>query len=372
MKKRICHITSAHNSSDTRIFQKQCVSLAKEESFDVYLVARGESRTEKNVKVVGVEGSGFGRIKRILFFTRKLYVKALEIDADIYQIHDPELLPYALKLTKMGKKVIFDSHEDMFNQILIKNYLPKTIRKIIAHAYHAYETHVVKKLAAVLFPCPINGKHPFEGRNKNALFISNAPELGAVEWKKKNKMKMCYVGSLSENRGVTNLLKAYKNIEAKVPLVLAGKFESEEYEKYIRENGLLDGVDYRGYCTKEELQEIYNETTVGISNLLNVGQYPKLGTFPTKVFEYMEKGLGVIVSDYPFSRYVLTKYKIGILINPSNERDLTNAMDYMINNPEEVFSMGGNSRTLIEEEYNWQKEYKKLRNVYYQILNINN
>lgn len=50
---KVCHLTSAHDSDDVRIFQKECVSIAEDASFDVYLIAPGASREEKNVKVTG-------------------------------------------------------------------------------------------------------------------------------------------------------------------------------------------------------------------------------------------------------------------------------------------------------------------------------
>ena len=49
---KVCHMTSAHRTTDGRIFRKECVSLASE--YDVYLVGQGDSREECNVKVIGV------------------------------------------------------------------------------------------------------------------------------------------------------------------------------------------------------------------------------------------------------------------------------------------------------------------------------
>lgn len=367
---KVCHLTSVHKSSDVRIFQKECVSLAN--AFDVYLIARGNSRKEANVKVIGVGNDNVGRISRMLITTKKMYKKALEIDADIYHIHDPELLPYAMKLHKKGKKVIFDSHEYTFEQIMIKEYIPLFLRKIIAKIYYNYESKITKRIDAVIFPCSFENKNPFEGRAKNTVYINNVPILSGENkmtdaTENSSKITFCYVGGLTESRGVTNLLKAYQSTQKKYSLILAGPL-SAEYEKKLRDEGLLNGVDYRGVCTREEVMGIYSESHVGISNLLNVGQYPKIGTFPTKVFEYMSCGLAVIVSDYPFARDILTDEDIGILIDPSKPEELAIAMENIAKDPNKIKDMGNRGRKLVEERYNWAIESEKLFELYEKIL----
>ena len=107
---KVCHMTSAHAPEDTRIFYKECVSLAKA-GYEVYLVARGDSYEKNGVNIMGVGEVTGGRLNRMIEFTRRIYRKAISVDADVYHLHDPELLLYALKLKKRGKKVIFDSHE---------------------------------------------------------------------------------------------------------------------------------------------------------------------------------------------------------------------------------------------------------------------
>ena len=128
---KVCHMTSVHESTDDRIFLKECVSLAKA-GYDTYQVAYGESFEKDGVKTIGLGKRASGRIKRILVSSRKVYQEALKIDADIYHVHDPELLPYAVKLKKRGKKVIFDSHEDIPRQILAKEWLPDVFRNIVS------------------------------------------------------------------------------------------------------------------------------------------------------------------------------------------------------------------------------------------------
>ena len=74
---KVCHMTSAHKPTDIRIFEKECVSLAKKEEYDVYLVAKGESYQSKNVNIVGIGKINRGRISRMLFTAKDIYIKKL-------------------------------------------------------------------------------------------------------------------------------------------------------------------------------------------------------------------------------------------------------------------------------------------------------
>ena len=52
------------------------------------------------------------------------------MDADLYHFHDPELMLFAFFLKLRHKKVVYDIHEDLTKQILIKNYIPSFFKKI--------------------------------------------------------------------------------------------------------------------------------------------------------------------------------------------------------------------------------------------------
>ena len=119
-------MTRAHRINDTRIFHKECVPLAKA-GYEVYLVANGESYDKDGVHVRGIGEPPSSRMKRMTKTVKKIYKAAVEIDADVYHFHDPELLPYGLKLKRRGKKVIFDSHEDYLSTLSEKECSLKVI-----------------------------------------------------------------------------------------------------------------------------------------------------------------------------------------------------------------------------------------------------
>ena len=110
----ICHLTSVHPRYDTRIFIKQCVSLAKADYGVSLIVADGKGNEEKDgVKILDIGISRFGRAGRMTRTVIAVYKKALNMNADIYHFHDPELIPAGLLLKALGKKVIYDVHEDV-------------------------------------------------------------------------------------------------------------------------------------------------------------------------------------------------------------------------------------------------------------------
>jgi len=105
MQTKVTHLTSVHSRYDTRIFLKECVSLAKESNYSVNLVVAdglpNEVKSQVHIYDVGLSGSRMGRA---LGVTKRVLKKAIELDSDIYHFHDPELISTGLKLKKIGKK----------------------------------------------------------------------------------------------------------------------------------------------------------------------------------------------------------------------------------------------------------------------------
>ena len=290
---------------------------------------------------------------------------------DVYHLHDPELLPFALKLKKKGKKVVFDSHEKYTEQISAKHYLPGWTRHFVSKLYSFFEDYVLKRIDAVVFPCTMGGKNPFEGKCKRAAIISNSAILGEfydffdVNTEKK-KNTVTYVGGLTEARGITIDMLAADRAGAK--LVLAGPFSSEEYHRQLKAMPEYACVDYRGILNREEVRKLLASSQIGLCTLLDRGQYLKIDTFGIKVYEYMSMGLPVILSKSTYNQKMVDAYKFGICVDPENPDELAAAIRYLLDNPEEARQMGENGRRAVKEEFNWGVEEKKLLALYGDII----
>lgn len=354
-KTRVCHFTSAHDAYDDRIYLKECLSL-KEAGYEVFLAARGEGAEDKEIKIVGcgMPGNRFGRI---FLFSRKVYQKALETGADIYHFHDPELLPYALKLKRKGKKVIFDSHEDVPSQILDKEWIPFFLRRIISKSYKAYESYAVRRIDAVVAATPHIAEQ-FKGRAKRVEVVNNYPKLDDIVFHDKpfaeRERIVCYAGGISEIRGEKVMLEALKGLDA--TLILAG-----EHEKFK-----TGRVVYTGKLNREQVNELYGRSMAGMVTLLPMANY--ICSQPIKMFEYMAAGLPFVASDFPLWKRIVEENDCGICVDCENVGEVRAAIKQLLDNPDRAQEMGRHGRKAVENKYNWSVEEEKLISLYRDLL----
>lgn len=366
---KVCHVTSAHASRDVRIFHKECVSLAKA-GYETYLVARGESREEKGVHVVGLGEAPAGKIKRMTSFAKAVYRKALEIDADIYHLHDPELLPWGIRLKKHGKKVIFDSHENTLEQMEEKCWIPFFLRKPVSAIYRQYATKQFKVFDCLISVTP-HIVRQLGAINDNVVQITNYPVLSDCKLPEKtchDCLKICFTGGISAQWSHAQIIDCLPEVE-KATYLLCGIAESSYLQKLQQLQG-WEKVDYRGVLPPEEAKKIQRQSDVGIALLLpNRNTNGKEGTIGnTKLFEYMMSGLPVICTDFDLWKAVIDQYNCGVYIDPSDRTALINALEYIRLHPGEARQMGLNGRKAVEQEFNWGTQEKKLLALYERIL----
>jgi len=364
---KVCHITTVHPERDVRIFYKECKSLAKH-GFDVKLiVVNGKSILEDGVEVIGVHCDYSGRLHRFLKAPKVAYQKALQVDAEIYHFHDPEFLPYARKLQKNGKKVIYDVHEDVPRQILSKYWINKNIRKIISSALERYENSICRKLDFIVTATPFI-RNRFLKLNQNVIDVNNFPVLNfekkLTDWKNREK-KTCYIGSLTKVRGISELVKSMSFTEG-ITLELGGTFSPEEYRNEILKTKGWDRVNEYGFVDRKTAEKIMGKSIAGLVVLHPIINY--IDSLPVKMFEYMGAGIPVIASNFPLWKEIVEGNNCGICVDPLDPGQIANAISYIQKNPEKAEQMGLRGSKMVKEKYNWEIEKKKLVSIYAKLI----
>ena len=367
---KIVHLTSAHPRHDTRIFIKQCRTLAAH-GYDVTLVVADDKGDEQRDGVTITDvGRLPGRIRRIVSTTRRVRERALSLDADIYQLHDPELLPVGLALKRRGKKVIFDSHEDVPRQLLSKPYLGPLLGKIISRVFSVVERYACSRFDGIIAATPFI-RDNFLKINPFTVDVNNFPLVGelanATPWANKQD-EVCYVGGIGEIRGIRELVEAGQHLRSSARINLVGKFSEPMVEVAARANPGWGRVNELGFLDRNGVRGVMERSLAGIVTFHRLPNH--LDSHPTKMFEYMSAGIPVIASDFPLWREIIEGNQCGICVDPADPKAIAAAIDYLVTHPQAARTMGENGRKAVLNKYNWTVQANKLTDFYGAISHV--
>jgi len=363
---KVVHLSSAHYAADTRIFHRECQSLANA-GHDVTLVAQHERDTiAGGVKIKALRNPK-SRWKRWTSAMWRVYRHVARLHADLYHFHDPELIPVGLWLSLRGKRVIYDAHEDLPNTFAYKYYIPAFARKTLAWMAGRVETLAVRRFTAVVAATPTIAKR-FSEYNTNTVVVRNFPSLAelahglALPWSERPPL-VVYVGSMAPERGFREAVSAISLLPAdlKGRLAFAGPVTPEVREEIGRLAG-SDRTDLLGLLDRAKVASLLGRARVGLVPLHRMPNF--LNALPVKLFEYMSAGVPVVASDFPLWRQIIEDAGCGLLVDPCDSKGIAHAIEYLLTHPEEAQRMGARGREAIERRYNWKTEEEQLLALY--------
>ncbi|MDB5729864.1 MAG: glycosyl transferase [Noviherbaspirillum sp.] len=360
----IVHLSSAHSRSDMRIFHKQCRSLASRGHEVTLVVADGKGDGKHDGIAVLDVGKPEGRLDRMWRATRRIGERAIALDAAVYHLHDPELIPLGLRLRRLRKKVVFDSHEDVPKQIRAKTYLGPIAKRVLPGALAFVERYACRRFSGIVAATPCI-RDKFLSINRYTVDVNNFPMMGELDirmaWSDKQD-EVCYIGGISAVRGIREMVLACEKVRTAARINVAGNFTEPGLEREVKSLRGWDRVNELGYLGRAGVREVLKRSVAGLVTL-----HPSLNhleSLPVKMFEYMAAGIPVIASDFPLWREILERHRCGVCVDPSDPAAIAAAIDYFVLNPGAARRMGANGRRAVLEKYNWSIEEKKLCDFY--------
>lgn len=362
---KVCHVTSVHKPTDARIFEHECTSLTK--YYDVTLIAPNVEDYERNgVHVKGVK-LPTSRLERQMSLG-KVFDAMKEVDADLYHFHDPELIPLGLKIKNMGKRVVFDSHENVPSQILSKKYIPTSLaRRIISKIYAWYEKRSLKRYDGLVSVTPEIVER-LKLINPNTIMLTNYPvyrdDMPIRTWEN----RIGFAGGIIPVWNIHNIIKAIEDID--VIFDLAGPVNND----YLESLKALPGwkkVNYHGVVKYQEVFEILSKCTVGMAVGVNNnpnggGKKGSIGV--TKMFEYMLAGIPVLASELELWKPIIEGGNCGLCIPSGDIPQIKEKLHYLLTHKDIAREMGDNGRITVKERFSWQTQESSLFKLYATII----
>ena len=368
-KIKICHLSSVHWATDTRIFYKECRSLSK--VYKVSLIALAEKSEEVDgVKIIALKKYK-SRILRFFITDFILFIRAIGEGADIYHFHDPELIVAGIVLRLAGKKVIYDVHEDVIADLGEKKWLPfKALAKLSYYLLEliAFRTSFYYVLAEKSY------EKKYLNQPSRYIVVQNFVPLKDFRFNNlpynTDSKTIAFVGFLSARRGLSYILDALKILKDKgliINLRCIGTMNpllTEILNKSKSYPGIKDQVEFKGHIPFPESIYAVRDCVAGLALPESLPNH--YGSYPTKMFEYMAIGLPVISSDFELYKDVIYKYECGVTVNPENSEAIANAIEFLVSHPDKASVYGENAKYAVQY-FDWKTEEEKLLDYYEKI-----
>ncbi len=365
-KVKVCHISTVHPAFDIRIFYKECITLADSGYAVSLIVTHVRDEEVGGVKIVPLPKAK-NRFTRVFVHTLRAFFCALKTRALLYHFHDSELVYVGILLKSLGKKVIYDIHDNAPKDILYKDWIKNKILKQVTSSVIA----CFEFFAAFFFDSLICATKDIADRFRpsKTTLIRNFPikrliEKSPISTMETVKPVVVYAGGLFKIRGIKEMVNAMAIVGNKEELWLLGEWESEEYYEVCRKAEGWQFVKYIGNLKQKEVYGIMKISTMGILNYLPIEIH--FNALPNKPFEYMACSLPVVMSNFSFWKDVFKD--AAIYANPESPEEIAHAIQSLLDDKIRAKEIGNNGFRLVGSEYSWEAESRNLLNLYGRIL----
>lgn len=189
-----------------------------------------------------------------------------------------------------------------------------------------------------------------------------------------NDFVFLYVGRLVRDKGVNELVQAFKSLKSSdldsvdkeyssVKLLLVGPYEHDldplqsETLREIEQNPAIISVGYQEFV----------RPFFAISQCLVFPSYRE--GFPNVVLQAGAMELPSVVTDISGSNEIIQQGKNGLVIPVKEVNALQQAMEYCLQNPQIIQEMKAWARTWVVEHYDQEKLWTLIKNEYIKFLN---
>jgi glycosyltransferase involved in cell wall biosynthesis len=371
---KITHLSSVHPPDDNRIF-KMCRSVASTGRVVSFVVPTKSDDFVDGVFIKAVPKTS-GRLSRMIGTTWQVYQRAIKERADVYQFHDPELLPVGLALQHLHKRaVIYDVHENVPEQILTKSYIPLWLRKLIARGFNQLELFAAARYSAIVTANEdLNDRFDPVARQVVAIHnYADDQEFSSLAASNSRYTSGVVIHSAASDRtsfpAVVQALELLpNNLCSRLIATAVTEYERESAKEMVKQCS-FGPIELTGIMPREELARSLSQCAVSL--VLYGDQRNHSSIRSNRLFESLAAAAPVIVSDFPEWRAYVESIGCGICADPQDPRSIAQALTYLLSHPNEASAMGARGRRAFLGTLNWSVERNRLVNLYDSLLKAN-
>lgn len=283
------------------------------------------------------------------------------------------LLPLAVLVGLIrDTRVVYDVYER--HTIEISYYFPAST--VVRQLLEVVENELCKLVDLVLTVDAPNDllAERYRSVNDNIEVLYNVPEVDDELPQPTDSLRadygdddvLIYVGGISIAKGVLQMVQALDELRDERPdirLLLVGTFKSgrEQTFEFVDRRDLGDSVEHIEWVPYDEMMSYLAVADIGLAlhQPDRKFQYVSTGT-GRKFFTYMEAGLPIVGPEYEDVGAVVRETECGVLVDSTDTTAIVDAIEQLLDNPEDAREIGTRGREALEQRYNWANEKQKL------------
>jgi glycosyltransferase involved in cell wall biosynthesis len=316
---RVLVCTVVHHPLDARIYHRQIRALLDAGHEVTYIAPHDLATPDSSTTMDGAlrqvsipRAAGRRRAGALLAARRALARYAPE--ADILLVHDPELL-LVLPPRRRRPPVVWDVHEDTAAALTTKAWLPRWLRGIAAGGVRTAERLAERRMHLLLAETGYQDR--FRRTHPVVPNVTYVPDTVAPF---SEPARVIYLGHLSPDRGVPEMIELGRLLGPEgVAVHLAGPADAQARAQ-IEAAG--EAVTWHGFVPNDEAMRLVDGALAGLSLLRDEANFRV--SMPTKVVEYMARGVPVISTPLPLAAELVESAECGFVVgfeDPAAARD---------------------------------------------------
>ncbi len=338
-------------------------------------------KTEARITIVGrrfrhnkyIPDPRFRAIRMNLIFNKgplfyaeyniRLFFRLLVMKADVLVSNDLDTLPAIYLVSKIKRTgLLYDSHEYYTEVPELKN------RPFVRGIWEKIESRILPRIRfSSTVSRPIAeayntkyGIHMEVIRNLPFRIPEGSPPKFRLQ--KQSEKIIIYQGVLNMGRGLEMAIEAMRYTD-NAQLVIVGQGDVEmELKELSRSPGLSGRVTFTGRISPDRLYEYTVQADLGISLEEDRGLNYRFA-LPNKVFDYIQAGVPVLVSDLPEVKSLVLQYDVGMINSAKTPSALGGLFNQILGDESRVKAWKLNLKKAACELC-WENEEQKLLDLY--------
>ena len=347
---RVLVVTVVHHPEDARIRNRQIGALLEagiEVTYAAPFVAHGLDLPDvPGLRPVDLpHATGRSRTEAFRAARRVLAREAGE--HDVVLVHDPEIVAAAIGLRV--DNLVWDVHEDTAAAIEAKPWVPDPARAALVRAARAIERRAERRHELIL------AEHAYAERfERDHVVVPNTVSVPAsVE--APGAHRAVYLGSMTMARGAATLLQVGRLLtvatRGSVRVEVIGAARDARTADTLSWGVKCGHVRHHGFVPSVRALPMLDGALAGLSLLEDRPNYRH--SMPTKVIEYMARGIPVVTTPLPLAAELVTAAGCGVVVPFDDAEAAAGALIALAADPERREAMGRSGHEYARRHHDW-------------------